>query len=333
MKNALLALVLIILAMPSAGNADAVLYVSPERGTYIMGQMFEVKIYADSGGKLINAAEGNLSFSTEALEVVDLSTDESILQSWSTPPEFSNEEGTIHFAGWTKKNYSGPNALLLTITFKALRNMTGTARFAAGAILAADGIETNIITSMRSGVFTIAPQEKPDYTPDLSGSSSSTSESEVPAMSAKIPPPVFDNAPSSVAIGDRIVVRGNAEPNARIFFYLARGSESEMRSELLSASDGSFTFVSEEPVTEGVYHLRASAETDDGRQSLQSEVVDITVAPAGVAASAIFGASLMLETVPFLALLIFGGLGAAYIFHRHQIAKMHYGRHSMFDQR
>lgn len=331
MKTALLALVVCI-AMPAIGYADAVLYVSPERGTYVMGQTFEVKIYADSGGKLINAAEGNLSFNIEALEVVDISTDSSILQSWSTPPEFSNEEGTIHFAGWTKKNYSGPNALLITITFKALRNMTGTARFAAGAILAADGIETNIITSMRSGVFTIAPQENPDYVPDLSGASSSSTESDVSAISAKIPAPVFDNAPSSVAVGDRIVVRGNAEPNSRIFFFLARGSESEALTEQLSASDGSFTFVSEEPVAEGVYHLRASVETDDGRQGLQSEIIDITVAPAGVAASAIFGASLMLETVPFLALLIFGGLGAAYIFHRHQIAKMHYGRHSMFDQ-
>jgi len=347
MKAALTALILFLISFPTLSFADAVLYISPEKGEYTMGTTFQVKVYADTGSALINAAEGDLSFNTDALEVENISEDGSILSAWSTPPQFSNEDGTIRFAGWTKKNYSGDNGLLITITFKALRNMVGNARLAAGAILAADGQESNIITSMRSGVFTIAPQQQAPAASDQPGDadqSAQTNQSITATANpdttdnasstdiAKVPAPVFDDVPDSVAIGDHIVVRGNAEPNAHVYMYLAHGSEEEKKTELLSASDGSFTYVSEDPTVEGVYHLRASAVTDDGRQSVPSDIIDITASPTGVAASAIFGASLIFETIPFFALLVLGGLGAAYIYHRHQVAKMHYGRHSMFDQ-
>jgi hypothetical protein len=327
-----LAALMLLFSFPAVSFADAVLYVSPEKGTYTTGQTFEVKVYADTGGKLINAAEGDLSFNTEALEVENVSEDDSILTAWSTPPQFSNEEGTIRFAGWTKNNYSGDDGLLITITFKAIRSMSGNARLAAGAILAADGQESNIITSMRSGIFTIKPQVVPDNASGQATDVATTTGASSTVNYAKVPAPVFDDVPDSVAIGDHIVVRGNAEPNAHVSIFLSHGSETEKRSELLSASDGSFTFVSDDPTVEGVYHLHASVQTDDGRQSVPSESVDITAAPAGVAATAIFGASLIFETIPFFALLVVAGLGAGYIYHRHQLAKMHYMQDSFFDQ-
>jgi hypothetical protein len=332
MKAALFALSLLLALFPALAAADAVLYVSPEKGSYIVGQTFEVKVYADTGGTLVNAAEGDLSFNTDALEVEKISTDDSILQSWSTAPVYSNEEGTVRFAGWTKKNYTGPSGLLITITFKATRNMLANARLAAGAILAADGQESNIITSMRSGIFTIRPAETPKGTESHAATSTSANATTTsPELNAKLPAPVFDDAPDNVAIGDRIVIRGNTEPNAHVYVYLAHGSESENHTELLSASDGSFTYVSDEPTVEGVYHVRAAVTTDDGRQSVPSEVFDISVEPTGVAASAVFGASLIFEMIPFFALLVFGGLGFAYIFHRHQLAKMYYGQNNTFD--
>jgi len=328
MKVAQLALMILLVSFPAVSFADAVLYVSPEKGEYTMGTTFQIKIYADTGGALINAAEGDLSFNSDALEVESISEEGSVLTSWSTPPQFSNEDGTIRFAGWTKKNYSGVDGLLVTVTFKALHNMVANARLAAGAILAADGQESNIITSMRSGVFTIAPKEQPSDSPDPYATSTDSASTTV---SSKVPAPVFEDIPDNVAIGDHIIIRGNTEPNSHVSMYLSRGSETEKRTDVLSASDGSFTFVSDDPTVEGVYHLRASVDTPDGRQSVPSDIVDISAAPAGVAASAVFGASLIFETIPFFALLVLGGLGAAYIYHRHQLAKMHYGQSSMFD--
>lgn len=327
MKRVLFA-ILLLLALPQYCFADAVLYVSPERGTYSIGQTFQIKIFADSGGALINAAEGDMSFDTSMLEVQSISTDGSILQSWSSEPAFSNEDGTVHFAGWTKNNFNGVNGLLITITFKALRNSAAIARLAAGAILAADGKESNIISSMRSGVFTIAPDEKiaaPAPDGELGAEASSD------AIHSKLPAPVFADYPDRVAIGDRIIVKGNAEPNSRVDVFIAHGAEHEEKNQVLSAADGSFTFVSNDQAREGVYHVHAMLETEDGRFSIPSETIDILVAPIGMAATAVFGASILFEVLPFFALLIFGGLGAAYIYHRHQLAKMHYGQHSMFD--
>lgn len=319
--------VVFLMSIPGNVSAESVMYVSPERGSYTVGQTFEMKVYADTGGALVNAAEGELSFNTDALEVQNISTDGSVLESWSSQPEFSNTEGTIHFAGWTKNNYSGVSGLLITVTFKALKSAVGNARLAAGAILAADGQETNIITSMRSGVFTIAAEEAKPSPATMDGTDASSTN----AIAAKVPPPSFDDYPDTVSVGDRIVIRGNAEPNAHVYVWLSRGTEHEDRYDVLSASDGSFTFVSNDKAVPGVYHLRAAVETEDGRQSPQTESIDITAADSGVAASAVFGASLLFEVLPFLALVVFGGLGAAYIYHRHQLAKMHYGRHSMFD--
>jgi hypothetical protein len=322
-----LALLLFVFTPPVA-SAEAVLYISPERGSYTVGQTFDMKVYADTGGALVNAAEAEISFNADALEVQSISTDESILQSWTSKPEFSNSEGTIHFAGWTKKNYSGVSGLLVTVTFKALRTSVGSARLAAGAILAADGQESNIITGMRSGVFTIAPEEirESPSSAELAQASSSN------AIKAKVPPPVFEEYPDAVSEGDRIVIRGYAEANSHVNIWLARGSEQEKRTEILTAADGSFTYVSDEKTVPGVYHLRGTVETEDGRESAQTESIDITVAPSGVAATAITSVSLLFEVLPFFALLVIGGLGAAYLYHRHQLAKMHYGTHSMFDQ-
>lgn len=328
MKGRVLALTLFFVLVPTVVFADAILYISPERGTYKVGQTFEVKVYADSGGSLINAAEGDISFETHALEVQNISKKDSVLQTWSTEPEFSNEEGVIKFAGWTKDTYKGPNGLLVTITFKALRTMVGNAHLAAGAILAADAQETNIITSMRSGVFTIAPEEIQEAPP----ASEDDSAASTTAIKARVPAPAFEDFPDRVAIGDRIVVRGTTEPNSHVFFWLSRGTEQENRSEVLSASDGSFTFVSDEKVGPGIYHLHATVETEDGRQSSESETIDISVAETGFAASAVLGTSLVFELLPFFALLVLAGLGAGYIYHRHQLAKMHYGNHRMFDQ-
>lgn len=324
MKAAVTAFAVIIF-LPVFCFADAVLYVSPERGTYTIGQTFQVQVFADSGGSLINAAEGDLTFSTDALEVLGISTEGSILQSWSSAPEFSNEEGTVHFAGWTRNNFNGVSGLLITIKFKALRNMIGNARFAAGAILAADGRASNIISSMRSGVFTIEPQEQTAAAGEASAATSS-------AIHAKIPAPVFSDFPNTVSIGEYIIIKGNAEPNSTVDIFLARGNEHEEKTQVLSAADGSFTFVSDDKATEGVYHVHALIETEDGRIGLSSETIDIYARETGMAATAIFGASLLFEILPFFALLVFGGLGIAYIYHRHQLAKMHYGRHSMFDQ-
>jgi len=135
------------------------LFLSPKSGVYAVSEVFSVKVLLDSAGNEINAAEAELNFNTDELFVEDISLEGSIFSLWTIPPKFSNETGVIEFAGGTKEKFKGSEGLLLTIKFRALKSIVSSARLAAGAILAADGKASNIITSMRSGVYTLEPKE------------------------------------------------------------------------------------------------------------------------------------------------------------------------------
>jgi len=154
-------LVCILVLTPSVNvfAAQGVLYLSPESGIYAVGNTFTIKVFADSGDEEINAAEAELTFNPDELFVENISTEESILNLWTAPPSFSNETGIIEFAGGTQESFIGNDGLLLSITFRALKSITSNAFLAAGAILAADGKGSNIITSMKSGVYTLEPRK------------------------------------------------------------------------------------------------------------------------------------------------------------------------------
>ena len=73
-----------------AHAANASLYLSPESGVYTIGDEFPVSIMIDTDGKPIVAAEGNVTFNKDELEVVGVSKDGSILTQWTIEPEYSN---------------------------------------------------------------------------------------------------------------------------------------------------------------------------------------------------------------------------------------------------
>jgi hypothetical protein len=308
--------------LPSLVAADGlpgqggVLYVSPENAQHSVGDVFDVQVLVDSGGVSINAAEADIAFNPAAVEVQNLSVDGSLLDVWPTPPVFSNKEGYVRLSGLMKNAFTGTDGHLATITFRALRNMSSNARFAAGAILAADGQSSNIITSMKSGVFTIQPKEI------VATSSPNSYDQPAPVKPGA---PVFTSVQSEVNAGDHFEVRGIADPNIKIAMYVSHGGESPVRSDISSAADGSFAYLSD-AAKSGVYHMYATAVSADGIVSDPSLVVSITVLSVGFAAAALFGVSVMYQLMPLALLLVLAGLGGGYILHRHKIAKLHHGR-------
>ena len=142
--------------------ANASFYLSPESGVYTIGDEFPVSIMLDTDGKPIVAAEGNVTFNKNELEVVGVSKDGSILTQWTIEPEYSNEEGMVYFGGAlpSGEEYNGEEGKILTIVFKAMSNIASNVRFSTGAaILAADSSATNILTQMNSGVYTLNAKE------------------------------------------------------------------------------------------------------------------------------------------------------------------------------
>ncbi len=310
-----------IALLPLLASAEGgVLYVSPERAEHSIGDVFEVKILVDSAGVSINAAEADMSFNPAAIEVENLSVDGSLLNIWPTPPVYSNEEGYIRFSGLMKKPFTGSDGHLATITFRALRNMSSNARFAAGAILAADGQSSNIISSMKSGVYTIQPKEI---------SAVSSPDSFVQVAPVKPGAPIFTSVQSSVNVGDHFEIRGKADPNMKIAIHVSHGDKPALRTDITSSGDGSFAYLSD--VTEaGVYHLYATAVSEDGISSDPSRSISINAISVGYAAAALFSVEIAYQLMPFALLIVLAGLGGGYIFHRHKIAKLHGDHRHLF---
>lgn len=140
----------------------ATLSVSPGTGVYSAGQTFTARVVINTAGQNINAAEGTISFKPTELSVVSIAKG-SIFNLWTAEPSFSNGAGTISFSGGTPTGYTGGAGTVLSITFRAKSAGTPRVEFSNGAVLAADGRGTNVLTRMNGGSYTIsAPQTSPE---------------------------------------------------------------------------------------------------------------------------------------------------------------------------
>lgn len=150
-----IAIVFIVSATPLFVFAAAPsMYFSPATRVVTQGETFSVEVYVDTGGHEVNAAEGEIFFDPDELEVVYISKLDAILTFWAPEPDFSNVNGSIRFGGGSTRNYVGGRGLIAGITFRA--RVTGSVRvsFRSGALIAADGRGTNIVEQLRGGVYT-----------------------------------------------------------------------------------------------------------------------------------------------------------------------------------
>jgi len=137
----------------------ATLSVSPGTGVYTAGQTFTARVVVNTSGQTVNAAEGTLSFNPAELSVVSLSKG-SIFNLWTSEPAYSNSAGTVTFSGGaTPPGYKGSAGTALSVTFRVKNAGNPKVTFKSGAVLAADGRGTNVLTSMSGGSYTIAAQE------------------------------------------------------------------------------------------------------------------------------------------------------------------------------
>lgn len=143
----------------------ATMSVAPATGVYTVGQTFSIQIRLNTAGKTINAAEGTLSFNPNELSVINVSKG-STFNLWTSDPSFSNSAGTISFSGGTPTGYTGTNGVVITATMQAKVAGSPRVRMTNGAVLAADGRGTNILTNMSGGSYTVsAPATTP--TPEV----------------------------------------------------------------------------------------------------------------------------------------------------------------------
>jgi len=153
----LLTKILFVVALLFAAHTSlaATLSVSPGTGVYTAGQTFTARVVVNTAGANVNAAEGVLSFKPGELSVVGVSKG-SIFNLWTAEPSFSNSAGTISFSGGTPSGYTGGSGTVISVTFRTKGAGNPRVSFSSGAVLAADGRGTNVLSSMNGGSFTVA---------------------------------------------------------------------------------------------------------------------------------------------------------------------------------
>lgn len=155
----------------SATSVDAAsLVVSPNSGNYNVGDTFQVSVYAMSSDQSLNALSGRINYPAERLTVVSVSKSSSIVNFWTIDPgEYASEPGVVRFEGVVlNPGYKGTRGTIFSITFKVKAQGSAAVNFLSASILANDGKGTNILSSVRDGLFTLGPVGS-EFTTDKGG--------------------------------------------------------------------------------------------------------------------------------------------------------------------
>jgi len=139
------------------------LYFLPSSGNYSQGQNFTTSILVNTE-QSINAVSGLLNFPTEYLEVIALSTVNSIVNLWVQAPSFSNggDSGNVNFEGIIlNPGYIGSQGKIIDVVFMVKKIGSASLAFSNSAILSNDGKGTNIVSSSGTAKFSFIKSQSP----------------------------------------------------------------------------------------------------------------------------------------------------------------------------
>ncbi|MBU0612865.1 cohesin domain-containing protein [Patescibacteria group bacterium] len=107
----------------------AILYMNPLEQVVSAEETLLVDIYLDSEKEIINAAQAQILYPQNLLEIVDISYGDSFLTLWPEEPTVDPTSGILGFVGGVPGGSYVFDAKVLTITFKANHTGTATVRF------------------------------------------------------------------------------------------------------------------------------------------------------------------------------------------------------------
>lgn len=123
-------------------------YFSPSSGSYHEGENFTISIKVETD-LAINAIEGVFSFPTRYLEVIKINKSNSIINLWIQEPSFSNigDFGNVSFEGVIlNPGFTGPAGKIIDVVFLVKNKGAVELELLKTAILANDGLGTNVTT-------------------------------------------------------------------------------------------------------------------------------------------------------------------------------------------
>jgi len=143
----------------------ASLRLSPQTGTFFVGNTFDVSIIINTNENRINAVKVDLRFPPDKLQVVSPVSGKSFISSWAASPTYSNTEGIISFNGGVPSpGISTSAGLVSTITFRVKASGIAVVSILdSSMVLLDDGKGTNILKSFDKGEYILSavPPEGP----------------------------------------------------------------------------------------------------------------------------------------------------------------------------
>ncbi|MDE2399720.1 MAG: hypothetical protein KGL67_01775 [Patescibacteria group bacterium] len=120
----------------------------------VEGERLTVDVRIQSANQSINAVSGIITFTPNLVNVVSISKDRSIINLWTQEPKVLRNQ--ISFEGVAlNPGFQGSNGLVFQINFQAKQAGAVFLNFSEGALLANDGLGTNVLAKLNSSAFNI----------------------------------------------------------------------------------------------------------------------------------------------------------------------------------
>lgn len=156
----------ILFFLPKVGFASTV-SLTPDSGTFSVGNTFTVSVLLDTKGKSVNALQVFLAFPPDKLQVVSPSTGSSIVDVWTVPPRYNNVTGTVDLEGGIPGGIIVSRGVLTTITFRVKSVGPALVKFFSGSrIFLNDGLATEDLSQTINALYQLKlpPPEGPIVT-------------------------------------------------------------------------------------------------------------------------------------------------------------------------
>lgn len=176
-----LVFIFVVLSVSALHAEAASLIFSPSSGSYYQGENFTASVLVNAE-QAINAVHGIVSFPTEFISVISVNQADSIVDLWVRKPSFSNfgASGNVIFEGVIlNPGFTGSGGRIIDMVFRVKKQGSASVKITDFAILANDGLGTNIAATNGEANFVFIPPLPP-------GQNKSTTDEKINTIEEKV---------------------------------------------------------------------------------------------------------------------------------------------------
>jgi hypothetical protein len=145
-----------LLPTPEAHAATASLSLSPSSGSFEVESTFDVSIFLNTQGNVVNTIDLALRYPQDKLQLVSSGTGKSIVGLWTSQPKYNNQTGTMELTGGIPGGVNVERGLITSLTFRVKAVGTAVVRFERTRILLNDGLGTEVLTQAQNSLYELS---------------------------------------------------------------------------------------------------------------------------------------------------------------------------------